>query len=66
MRLAELQVATGLPLPTIHRLLKSLVHNGYVRQQPSRQYVLGPRLVRLGETAARALACGRCRTSPPS
>lgn len=55
LRLAELQVATGLPLPTIHRLLKSLVHNGYVRQQPSRRYVLGPRLIKLGEMAARAL-----------
>jgi IclR family transcriptional regulator, acetate operon repressor len=55
MRLAELEAATGLPLPTIHRLLRSLAHNGYVRQEPSRRYALGPRLVRLGETAARAL-----------
>lgn len=55
MRLAELEVATGLPLPTIHRLIRSLVHNGYVRQEPSRRYALGPRLIRLGETAGRAL-----------
>jgi len=55
MRLAELEAATGLPLPTIHRLIKSLVHNGYVRQEPSKRYVLGPRLIRLGETASRAL-----------
>ena len=55
MRLAELEVASGLPLPTIHRLLRSLAHNGYVRQEPSRRYALGPGLIRLGETAGRAL-----------
>ena len=55
MRLAELEAATGLPLPTIHRLIRSLVHNGYVRQEPSRRYALGPRLIRLGESAGRAL-----------
>lgn len=55
MRLAELEAATGLPLPTIHRLIRSLVHNGYVRQEPSRRYTLGPRLIRLGESAGRAL-----------
>jgi IclR family acetate operon transcriptional repressor len=55
MRLAELQAVSGLPLPTIHRLIRSLTHNGYVRQEPSRRYALGPRLIRLGETAGRAL-----------
>lgn len=55
MRLAELQAGTGLPLPTIHRLLRSLAHNGYVRQEPSRRYALGARLIRLGESAGRAL-----------
>lgn len=55
MRLAELEKATGLPLPTIHRLIRSLAHNGYVRQEASRRYTLGPRLIRLGETASRAL-----------
>lgn len=55
MRLAELETATGLPLPTIHRLIRSLVHNGYVRQEPSRRYALGPSLIRLGETAGRSL-----------
>jgi len=55
LRLAELEAASSLPLPTIHRLLKSLVHNGYVRQDPSRRYTLGPRLIRLGETAGREL-----------
>lgn len=55
LRLAELEAATGLPLPTIHRLIRSLVHNGYVRQEPSRRYALGPQLIRLGETAGRSL-----------
>ena len=55
LRLAELEAATGLPLPTVHRLIRALVDNGYVRQEPSRRYALGPRLIRLGETAARGL-----------
>lgn len=55
MRLAELEAATGLPLPTVHRLIRSLAHNGYVRQEPSRRYALGPRLIRLGEVSGRGL-----------
>lgn len=56
MRLNEFAAATGLPLPTIHRLIRSLTHNGYVRQEPSKRYALGPRLIRLGEVAGRGLA----------
>lgn len=52
---SELAEASGLPLPTIHRLLRSMVGLGYVRQEPSRRYALGPRLVRLGEAAGRLL-----------
>jgi len=55
MRLTELEAVSGLPLPTIHRLIRSLKDNGYVRQEPSRRYALGPRLIRLGEIAGRAL-----------
>ncbi len=55
MTLSDLADASGLPLPTIHRIMKTLVGSGYVRQQPSRRYALGPRLIRLGETASRAL-----------
>src|SRR5262245_23397954 len=54
--LSQLAADTGLPLPTIHRLVRTLVDLGYVRQEPSRQYSLGPRLIRLGETTARRLA----------
>jgi IclR family acetate operon transcriptional repressor len=53
--LSQLADTSGLPLPTIHRLMRTLVNGGYVRQQPSRRYALGARLIRLGETASRAL-----------
>lgn len=53
--LSQLALDTGLPLPTIHRLLRTLVDLGYVRQEPSRQYSLGPQLIRLGETTSRRL-----------
>lgn len=53
--LSELSVSSGLPLPTIHRLMRTLVACGYVRQQTNRRYALGPRLIRLGESASRLL-----------
>ncbi|MFO7690538.1 MAG: IclR family transcriptional regulator [Cryobacterium sp.] len=53
--LSELAASTGLPLPTIHRLLRTLVTTGYVRQLSNRRYVLGPGLIRLGEGAGRQL-----------
>lgn len=51
--LSELSERTGLPPATIHRLVRTLVELGYLRQLPSRRYTLGPKLVGLGETAAR-------------
>jgi IclR family transcriptional regulator, acetate operon repressor len=51
--LSELAATSGLPLPTIHRLVRTLADRGYVRQEPSRRYALGPRLIRLGESASR-------------
>lgn len=53
--LSELAPSTDLPLPTIHRLLRTLVSLGYARQLPSRRYALGPRLIRLGEGASKQL-----------
>lgn len=53
--LSQLAEASGLPLPTIHRLTRTLVSLGYVRQFPSRQYALGPKLIRLGERATRMI-----------
>lgn len=53
--LSELSTSTELPLPTIHRLLRTLVALGYARQLPNRRYALGPRLIRLGEGANKQL-----------
>jgi IclR family acetate operon transcriptional repressor len=53
--LSQLCTSSGLPLTTIHRLMGTLTRLGYVRRGGSRQYVLGPRLIRLGETASMML-----------
>jgi IclR family acetate operon transcriptional repressor len=50
--LSELATRAKLPLPTIHRFVRTLVDLGYLRQEPSRQYALGPRLIWLGESSA--------------
>lgn len=53
--LSQLAAATRLPPPTIHRIMQTLVARGYVRQEPSRRYALGPRLIRLGEVAGHTM-----------
>lgn len=53
--LSELAEASGLPMPTVHRLLKFLTGQGYVRQEPDKRYALGLRLIRLGQAASRGL-----------
>jgi IclR family transcriptional regulator, acetate operon repressor len=53
--LSELSTASGLPLPTVHRLMRTLVNRGYVRQEASRRYTLGSRLIRLGEISSQML-----------
>lgn len=55
MGLSQLADESGLPLPTIHRLVRTLVELGYLRQDESRRYVLAPKLIRLGETSASML-----------
>jgi IclR family acetate operon transcriptional repressor len=55
LALTELAETSGLPMPTIYRLMRTLVNRGYVRQEPSKRYALGPRLIHLGETAERLL-----------
>jgi len=52
LTLVEIATATGLPLPTTHRLLRTLVDRGYMRQMPNRRYALGFRLVPLGAAAS--------------
>lgn len=52
---SALAESAGLPLPTIHRLIRTLASLGYVRQLPSRRYVLGPQFIRLGDSATRLI-----------
>jgi IclR family acetate operon transcriptional repressor len=54
LAIGEIATETDLPLPTIHRLLATLVERGYVRQLANRRYALGFRLIPLG-VAANAL-----------
>ena len=49
--LSDLAAQTSLPLPTIHRMLRTLSAIGYVIQSANRRYMLGPGLIRLGEVA---------------
>jgi len=56
MGVTELAGVSGLSPGTIHRLLRTLVDLGYVRQDQSRSYALGHALIRLGEQAAARLA----------
>jgi IclR family acetate operon transcriptional repressor len=53
--LSQLAARAGLPLATIHRLVRTLVDLGYVRQEASRQYSLGPRLMRLVDSSTQRL-----------
>jgi len=55
LSLSELAERAALPMPTTHRLLRSLARQGYVRQEASKRYALGPRMIRLGEAASRNL-----------
>lgn len=50
--LADIADFTGLPKPTVHRILSTLERRGYVRQLPSREYSLGPKVIALGVFAA--------------
>ncbi|HEY3923169.1 MAG TPA: IclR family transcriptional regulator [Acidothermaceae bacterium] len=52
--LTQLAAASGLPLPTIHRLMGTLTERGYVRRESARRYTLGSRLVPLAESANKA------------
>ena len=56
MGLSALATTSGLPLPTIHRLARTLVDLGYLRQEPSRQYALGPRILLLAESSSMMLS----------
>lgn len=51
--LSEIAAVVGRPAPSVHRLVRTLVPLGYVRQDASRRYALAPGLIRLGDIAAR-------------
>ncbi|MEJ7833592.1 MAG: IclR family transcriptional regulator [Nocardioides sp.] len=52
LTIGEIATTTAVPLPTVHRLLRTLVDRGYMRQMPNRRYALGFRLVPLGAIAS--------------
>lgn len=51
MTVGDVASAVALPVPTAHRLLRTLLDRGYARQLPDRTYALGFRLVALGAAA---------------
>ena len=51
LMISELADQSGLPVPTAHRLLRTMINLGYARQLLSRRYALGPRLIKLGDGA---------------
>src|SRR5450756_2143289 len=53
--LSQLATRVHLPLATTHRFVRTLVDLGYLRQEPSRQYALGSKLIWLGEASAHML-----------
>jgi IclR family acetate operon transcriptional repressor len=53
LTISEIATATGRPPSSVHRLVRTLVLLGYVRQDASRKYALAPGLIRLGDGAAR-------------
>lgn len=55
LTISELAEASGLPLPTIHRIVRTMLDLGYAHQLTNRRYTLGPRLIGLGDRASRVL-----------
>ena len=58
LTIGEIAAATGVPLPTVHRLLRTLVDRGYMRQTPDRRYALGFRLLPLSASASSMVGAG--------
>jgi len=56
--LNDLQVATGLPRATAHRLASALVDHGMLRRDGDGQFALGHGLVALGQAAAEEFPLG--------
>jgi len=54
--LRELVADTGLAAATVHRLCGTLAESGHLRRDDRRDYLLGPRLQRIGDAARSATA----------
>lgn len=52
--LGDLVADTGLAAATVHRLCGTLAESGHLRRDARRDYLLGPRLQRVGDAARRA------------
>lgn len=50
--LAETTAATGLPKPTVYRILSTLERHSFVRKLPDKNYTFGARIIALGIFAA--------------
>jgi IclR family transcriptional regulator, acetate operon repressor len=46
-RIADIASTSGLPKPTVHRILQTLVQHGFARSDGQGNYVCGPRILRL-------------------
>lgn len=55
---------TGIPLPTAHRLLRTLVDRGYMRQTPDRGYALRCRVPPPSATASSMVGVGATARRP--
>lgn len=64
VRLTELVEASGLPRPTVIRLLDALLDAGALRSEPSGGYALGPQLLVWGQAYLNALDLPRQAQAP--
>ncbi len=58
LTIGEIATTTGVPLPTAHRLLGTLVDRGYMRRTPDRRYALGFRVLPLSASASSMVGAG--------
>lgn len=64
IRLADVVQHSGLRRPTAHRILKCLIEEGFLMQDESHHYLLGPLIFELGLAAAPQFnLCDICRPS---
>lgn len=54
-RVSDIAAATGLPLPTVYRVIMTLLSEGYLEHLPSGEYRPGVRVLTLGTAALRSM-----------